>query len=523
MICVSLTGRSTEEMLEGAAKAARLGADLVEFRLDYAHHPDISQLLAGKSLPAILTCRRRRDGGCFEGAEAERVRLLQQAVDLGAEHVDVEVDAVSQLARRPGVRIIVSVHDFKETPKDLDQLYKRIAGRPNPDVVKIVTTANDISDNFRLFELLRKATVPTIALAMGERGVMSRILAGRFGGFLTFAALDAQSGSAPGQPTIEELTKLYRYREIDAETELFGVVANPVAHSMSPLIHNAAFAECGMNRVYLPFLVDDVTDFIARCRTLPVKGLSVTIPHKERAMQSADEVDELTRRIGALNTLVERDGKLIGTNTDRSAAIGAMERALGGRKADMSPASSSQGGPDVPARQRTGPDKSGSHHGSGRSPLAGKRVALVGARGTARAVAIGLVDAGATVKIFNRTPARAEALAGELGCEWGGLDQLADAGHVEVIVNTTPVGMYPEIDTSIVPAWLLREGVLVFDAVYNPVETRLIRDAVAHGCLTVTGLEMFVAQAARQFELFTGENPPVELMRRVVEERLTAG
>jgi 3-dehydroquinate dehydratase/shikimate dehydrogenase len=324
---------------------------------------------------------------------------------------------------------------------------------------------------------------------MGERGVVSRILAPRFGSLLTFASLNPAGATAPGQLTINELLNLYRSCDINEDTELFGVIANPVAHSMSPLIHNAAFWHLGMNRVYLPFLVDDVTDFIARFRELPVKGFSVTLPHKERAMESADEIDPETRRIGALNTLVERHGKLVGTNTDRSAALGAMEHALGGRQAGV-------------------------------SPLKGKRVVLIGARGTARAVGVGLVDAGAKVKILNRTAEKAQALADELGCEWGPLDDLSVARDADVIINTTPIGMHPNVDESIVPADFLRKGMLVFDAVYNPVETKLIREARSSGCLTVTGLEMFVAQAAEQFHLFTGEKPPVDVMRSVVEAKL---
>jgi len=499
MICVPLTGKTTEAMLAGAARAAKLGADLVEFRLDYLASPDVAKLVQGKELPAIFTCRPKREGGLFEGDETRRIGVLQQAMDLGAEYVDVELDSVAKIRRAGRTRLIVSVHDLEGTPGDLGGLYRKISAC-GPDIVKIATTAKDISDNLGLFEVLRRADRPTIALAMGERGVVSRILAGKFGGFLTFAALEPEKTSAAGQLTVEELTGLYRYPEMNAATELYGVIAKPVGHSMSPLIHNAAFAHCGMNRVYLPFLVDDVTGFIARFRGLAVKGFSVTIPHKERAMDSADEVDELTRRIGALNTLVERGGRLVGRNTDCSAATGAMERALGGLKGAV-------------------------------SPLAGKRAAVVGARGTARAVAFGLVNAGARVRIYNRTTTRARALAAELAstfpdrprCEWSPLDELAGLSDADVIVNTTPVGMHPRVDETVVPADVLRKGMLVFDAVYNPVETRLIREARERGCVTVTGLEMFVGQAAEQFELFTGEKPPVEVMREAVERKLMGG
>ena len=488
MICVSLTGQTTEAMLSLAERAAEKGADLVEFRLDYLAEPDVAQLVAQKPLPAIFTCRPVREGGRFEGAEADRIALLQQAMDAGADYVDVELDAVGKIERKPNVTLIVSLHDFERTPDDLDALYRTMTGRPSPDVVKIATTATDVGDNFRLFDLLKRATVPTIALAMGERGVGSRILARKFGGLLTFASLEEGAGSAPGQLTIDALTNLYRYRSINADTEVFGVAAKPVAHSMSPLIHNTAFAELGLDAVYVPFLVDDITDFLKRSRPF-VRGYSVTLPHKEEAFRNADEVDDLTRKIGSLNTLVAREGKLVGTNTDITAAIGAMEDALGGKAGDA-------------------------------SPLAGRKVALVGVRGTARAVGFGLVDAGAEVTIYNRTIERAATLAKELGCEWAGLDELPSAS-ADVIANTTSVGMHPNVDASVVPTALLREGILVFDAVYNPIETKLIREARERKCLTVTGLEMFVRQASEQFNLFTDLEPPVNLMRRVVEDRLT--
>ena len=487
MICVSLTGHTVEEMLRDAARAAKAGADVVEFRVDCMAKPDVGALVAKAPVPEIITCRPTREGGQFAGDEAARLAVLQRAIDLGADYVDVELDSVARIHPEWGGRLIVSVHDFEKTPDDLPALHRRIADT-GADIVKIATTARDISDNLRIFDLLDAAAEPTIALAMGERGVISRILSRRFGGYLTFASLERGRESASGQLAIDDLLGLYRFRDVRSDTELFGVVANPVGHSMSPLIHNAAFAHLGMNRLYLPFLVDDVTDFLARFRGI-VKGFSVTIPHKERAMESADEIDPLTRRIGALNTLVARGGKLIGANTDMSAAVGAMEHALGGRR-------------------------------SGVSPLAGKRVALLGARGTARAIAVGLVDAGADVRIYNRTADRAKALADELGCAWSPLDDIASARDADVIANTTPVGMSPKVDASPVPAGVLRKGMLVFDAVYNPLDTKLLREARERGCLCVSGIEMFVLQAAEQFRLFTGEAAPVNVMRDAVTSKL---
>jgi 3-dehydroquinate dehydratase/shikimate dehydrogenase len=514
MICVPLTGKTVEEMLRDAHRAAKAGADLVEFRVDCMEKPEVDALVAKAPVPEIITCRPRREGGNFAGEESARLAVLQKAIDLGADYIDVELDSVAHVHPEWHGKLIVSVHDFERTPDDLPRLHKRIADT-GADVVKIATTARDISDNLRIFDLLDSVAEPTIALAMGECGVISRILSRKFGGWLTFASLERGKESAEGQITVDELLKLYRFRDIRHDTEIFGVVANPVAHSMSPLIHNAAFAHLGMNCVYVPMLVDDVTGFLARFRAL-AKGFSVTLPHKERAMDSADEIDPLTKRIGALNTLVVKDGKLIGANTDLPAAIGAMEQALGADPCATSPTESMM---PRPSRYHA----SGAHGEEGASPLRGKRVAVIGARGTARAIILGLVDAGAEVKIYNRTVERARLLAEEFGASWAGLDALAEIKSADVLVNTTPVGMWPKVDASPVPADVLHKGMLVFDAVYNPLETRLLREARERGCLCVSGLEMFVLQAAEQFRLFTGQEPPVDVMRDAVTRRLTGG
>ncbi len=490
MICVPLTGKTTEEMLAGARQAAKAGADCVEYRVDYMDRPDVAALVGKGPLPEIVTCRPKREEGNFAGDESARIAILQKAVDLGADYVDVEYGSVKKVRPHRPTKLIVSVHDYIRTEENLPRLHLRLAAT-GADIVKIATTARDIRDNLRLFELLAGASVPTIALAMGERGVISRILAPKFGGYLTFASLEAGKESAAGQLTIAELLGLYRYREINRDTELFGVVANPVAHSMSPAIHNAAFRHLGMNRLYLPFLVDDVTDFLARFRGV-VKGFSITIPHKEAACPSADEIDPLSRRIGAINTLVERDGRLIGTNTDLPAAIGAIEAALCGT-----------GIPACP------------------SPLKGKKAAVLGARGTARAIVAGLVDAGAEVKIYNRTPDRARALAEEFGASWASLNAVAEVRDADVLVNTTPLGMWPKVDASPVSADLLSKNMLVFDAVYNPIETKLLREARERGATCVSGIEMFVRQAARQFELFTRNPAPIDKMREAVLGKLS--
>lgn len=483
MICIPITGKTQVEIAEQMFSASRL-ADLVELRLDYAPGAALPELLAGRRCPVIVTCRPKRQGGLYEGPEEKRIALLQQAVDLGAEYVDVELDSAVKIRRSGRTQIIVSHHDFEKVPDNVGAIHHELV-RAGADIAKIACTVRDIRDNLRLLAVLQDTKHRTIMLGMGEAGLPTRILGRKYGNFLTFASLEAGKESAPGQVTADELIHMYRYRSIGPQTAVYGVIANPVRHSMSPAVHNAAFADRGLDAVYLPFLVEgDVAEFLRAFRILGVKGYSVTVPHKERALEAMDESDALGRRIGALNTIADRAGKLYGTNTDVGAAIAALEAALGGR-----------------------------------SPLREKSVVLIGAGGAARAVAYGLLDRGAQVIIANRTVERAQALAQEVGARAIPLKELADV-EADILINTTTVGMQPRVDESPVPKSVLRPGMLVFDAVYNPLETRLLYDARKAGCKILSGLDWFIRQAAAQFELWTGKPAPVQVMEKVARERL---
>ncbi len=504
MICIPIVSRTQGEIEADMASAAGL-ADVVELRMDYAPAADLRRLLDKRTTPVIVTNRPAREGGAFDGPEEERLALLQKAVDLGAEYVDVEWDCVGRI-RRGGLgrrsfseggptKLIVSRHDFERTPEDLVRLHSEIV-RSGADIAKIACLARDLRDNLRIFDLLRAAKHPTIALCMGELGLISRVLGRKFGNVLTYASLRPGSESAPGQVTAAELRDLYRYKKIGAATPIYGVIANPVAHSMSPAIHNAAFEETGLDAVYVPLKVEtDPVGFVKAFRALDVQGYSVTLPHKEAILPAMDEVDDLARRIGALNTVVNRNGRLVGTNTDVTAVVGALEEALSGD----------------PARRKTGE----------RSRLDGKRVLLIGAGGAARAVAFGLVARGAKVMVANRTRERAVRLAQELGCDSCALSEIASYG-ADVLINATSVGMLPNVEETPVPASVLRKNMVVFDAVYNPPETRLIREAKTAGCRTISGIAWFVNQAAAQFELWTGKPAPREVMERVIRKKLGA-
>jgi 3-dehydroquinate dehydratase/shikimate dehydrogenase len=494
VICVSVMAPTLEAMRTKVRAAADL-ADVIELRLDSLPPDawDLKALLSERPRPVIVTCRAASEGGLYRGPEPARHAVLQQAIDLGASYVDVELSCVGALRRAAGTKLIVSVHNLQETPPDLPRLHHDLLAA-GADIVKIATTARSLTDNLRIFELLVSAHAPTIALCMGELGRISRILGRKFGAVLTYGALAPGEETAPGQVPAIDLRDLYRYRTITSETQVFGVIGKPVAHSLSPAIHNAAFDRLGLNAVYVPFLVDEVGPFIQAFREIEVKGYSVTLPHKEAALLACDVVDPAAQRIGAVNTVVARNGQLHGYNCDYIAALRCLERALGAKRARK------------------------------RSPLAGRRVALVGAGGVARTIAFAVADRGGLVTVFNRTLDRAERLAADVarGTLAAPLADLSGA-HYDVLVNATPVGMTPNVDASPVPTDALQPGAVVFDTIYTPLETRLIREARARGCTAVTGLEMFVDQAAAQCALFTGQKAPVALMRHSVLARLPSG
>jgi 3-dehydroquinate dehydratase / shikimate dehydrogenase len=500
MICVALTGRSNEEMLRMMHESAP-NADLLELRIDYIAEPDVRKLLEARSRPVIVTCRPAEEGGMFAGTESRRIALLEQAASLGAEYVDIELASAAEYHGK-GAKKVVSHHDFRGVPADAKAIHARLVAA-GADVAKIAVTAHGIHDNLVTFDLLKDVggSIPTIALCMGEHGLISRILAPKFGGFLTFAAAQSNrevKASAPGQITARQLREEFRYGKVGPRTALYGVIGKPIAHSLSPAIHNAAYDELGIDAVYVPFLVDDVRRFVPAFRALGVRGFSVTLPHKEALLETADAVDSIAEHIGAANTLYEKDGQLRATNTDCLASVGALARAL---------------------RART-PDSAG-------ATLGGRHVVVCGAGGAARALVFGLVEQGANVTIVNRTPERGQRLAQDAAKVGPGTCQSAPTDSLmgmefDVLCNLTSVGMHPNVDETPVPREALKPQHVVFDAVYNPLETRLLREAKEIGCTIVPGLDWFIGQAAAQFELWFGRPAPTDTMRAVAERQLRA-
>lgn len=517
-LCVSIHVTDFAPARRDIARAAEAGADLVEVRLDRVEDQAIiGQILAGAPLPCIATCRPTWEGGSCELDEFDRIVRLAMAADSGASYVDIELNAIDghenqfseilQTVTEQGhPRLIISSHDFAGRPAKLFGILSRMESLP-AHVNKLVWTARTIRDNLEAFEILQNRTKPTIAFCMGEAGIISRILTKKFGGFLTFASLQDGAGTAPGQINIADMKRLYRWDAIRPETRVYGVVGSPVAHSMSPAIHNAAFEATGFDGVYVPLLVNPgyesfkafMASFLAFA-PLDLSGLSVTIPHKENALRYLQEiggtVDPLAERIGALNTIIidrsQGQVRLRGFSTDYAAILDPITEALG---------------IDPPA-------------------LAGCRVGVIGAGGTGRTAVAALAHRGADVTVFNRTLDRAAALVREFNGRSGTvraapLDAL-DGADCRVYINTTSLGMHPKVDDSPFYGHCPRLGpnTLVLDAVYNPPQTKMLRQSQQAGAKTISGLEMFIRQAAGQFEAWTGQPAPLPVMRNVIETRL---
>jgi 3-dehydroquinate dehydratase/shikimate dehydrogenase len=490
MICVSI-GRSRHKHMKAEHRhLVQEGARLVELRLDYiTSRVNIARLLRDRPCPVIATCRREQDGGKFTGTEEKRLIILRSAIAEGVDYVDLEEDVASQIRRYGQTKRIISYHNFRHTPRDLRELHARMA-RLDADIIKIATMANHPRDNVRVLEMMQESEIPTIGMCMGDIGTPSRILAAKFGAPFTYATFHHERALAPGQLSYQQMTEVYNYEGIRRETEVFGVVADPVSHSYSPLIHNAAFRESGVSAVYIPFRVprEAVHEFIEDVPRLGIKGLSVTIPHKETFAKYLTKVDPAVKGIAAVNTVIFKDGQIVGYNTDYKAAMDALEAKLG-------------------------------TVGAQPSPLANRRVLVLGAGGAARAILYGLERRHARAFISSRTRQRADTLADNFSgraVDWEDRHRVA----VEIVINTTPVGMHPNVDETPYKKQFLKPSMLVFDSVYNPESTLLVKEARETGCEVITGVEMFIRQAALQFYLFTGQEAPAEHMRQTLRRAI---
>jgi 3-dehydroquinate dehydratase / shikimate dehydrogenase len=488
MICVTLGRSRHKRMIAEHQQLVEQGVELVELRLDYIGRAvSLGRLLTNRPGPVVITARRREDGGRWMKSEQERLMLLRSAIAAGVEYVDIEADVAEQIPRYGNTKRIISYHDFSGTPDELEELHERMA-EEDADIVKIATMANSFKDNVRMMNLVKNAKVPTIGICMGETGIMTRLLANRLGSPFTYATFSGGKKVAPGLLDYREMESLYRYKEIDEHTEFFGVVADPVAHSYSPLIHNRAFQNDGLNARYFPLRVSssDLPNFMACAKEIGIHGVSVTIPHKEAALDFCTQAESSATGIGAVNTLIFHDDDVLGYNTDYRAAMDCITEVF---KKDQS---------------------------SNRS-LQGLKAMILGAGGVSRAVAWGLRQRNVEVTITSRNHERSQILASEIGCRAVEWEQRHDS-KVNLLVNGTPVGMHPDVDSSPYNPEALNQYLVVFDTVYNPENTLLIKQAKRAQCRIITGVDMFVRQAAYQYKLFTGQEASMQLLRTTIKQ-----
>ena len=487
-ICVAIIGSTAAEMIE-KANAVVKETPFLEFRLDYlekplAALPKFKQFFTDNTAATgVATCRRTANGGKFSGNLAAEMEILVKAAGAGFHIVDLELESVEavkkgelQKLRETGVALIVSHHDFSAT-KDLDKIYERIEPF-QPDFVKIVPTAKTLTDNVTLIRFLERMNerANIIGICMGDAGIISRVLGLRAGSTFTFAAATPGEETGPGQIAARTLIETYRIDQVDAATKVYGVAGNPIKSSLSPIMMNTAFRRETVNAVYLALQAAKVSDLLKLVQEIPIQGLSITMPHKQEIMQYLENTDPLSAKIGACNTVLRaQDGKLYGFNTDVAGIVGPLEK---------------------------------------RISLRGAKALVLGAGGAARAAVFGLRDKGAEVFILNRTPETAQKLARQSGSKTIKKDALAKTSF-DVILNATPIGMAGQKGSPLLEAKDLNTK-LVFDLVYNPLETPLIRLARQQGIGFITGIEMFVQQGARQFEIWTGKPAPEEEMLRVV-------
>lgn len=489
-VCVSVAGATGDELVDKAEVVARDNT-FIELRLDYVAKPGLALsklklfLASHPHVAVIATCRRTAGGGKFQGSIAAQLEILGKAAALGCQFVDIEFQSASHLKPaqleklRSRAAVILSFHDFHATEK-LDKTLTKMSAYP-ADFYKIVGTAKTLYDNVTLMKFLdcHRDAQSLVALCMGEQGIISRVLGVRAGSAFTFAAVTKDEKTAPGQVTVQELRGTYRIDQVDAATKVYGVVGDPIAHSLSPAIMNAALRRENVNGVFLALHAKSLKDLLACVHEIPIHGLAITMPYKEEIVAYLDNTDPLTAKIGACNTVVRsQDGKLYGFNTDTSGIVRPLEQ---------------------------------------RMPLGDARILVLGAGGAARAAVFGLKARGAQISILNRSLPAAQKLARQARVR---VVKRADLKKLDfdVIINATPVGMGDAHESPLNADEIKAQ--YVFDMVYDPAETRLLELAKERGAQIIPGREMFVHQAARQFEIWTGKPAPREDMLRIVQTAL---
>jgi shikimate dehydrogenase/3-dehydroquinate dehydratase type I len=520
MICIPITSRNNKEALHAIKRSCRF-ADFIELRMDLIGRGNLAELISAvrgnpRSIIIIVTCRKKeeaaRAGAALRIKSAvinteKKLALLKEAIELGADFIDIELaegqKAINELkslcAKRGGkTNIIVSYHNLKETPAltRLKEIFHQCA-KTKPAVVKIVTTAKTVEDNLTTLNLIsstRKSSQKIISFCMGDKGGISRAIAPFMGSYLSFATLGKEGQSAPGQYTVSEMNQFQKWFNGQRRSRLAPVLSlgkslpknyillgNPVGHSLSTLMHNAALKKMGIEENYSAFCVQDIGSAMEGLRGMNIRGASVTIPFKVAVMEYLDDIDDDALEIGAVNTIVNNNGRLNGYNTDWLGLILTIKKAM---------------------------------------TIRNKTFVIVGAGGTAQAAAYGIIKEGGLPVIINRTAERGKILSKKWNCPFY---PFSEAGRIKAdcLINTTSVGMNPQRDKSPVSAETLAGYKYVMDVIYNPLKTKLLADAEKRGCKILSGVDMFVHQGAQQIRIWTGKEPPRTLMKKVILERLT--
>ncbi|MGL4593988.1 MAG: shikimate dehydrogenase [Thermoguttaceae bacterium] len=503
MICVTIACGSHTRMIKEHQSLVADGVSLVELRLDFLRRePELHRLFPERPSAIVVTIRRPEDGGLWRESEEKRQLILRSAIADEVEFVDLEVDIADKIPVFGKTRRIISYHNLKGMPDDLETLHREMASK-SPYFIKIAVNPNTVSDMFRFIKFVREKNVEAkslgdkgvrvIGICMGEMGKATRILGKKFGMPYTYATFSSSRIVAPGLLDYKEMRDIYHYDKNDENTAVFGIIGNPIGHSLSPLIHNRSFLEQKINAVYVPFPLDEdnVPEFMRHAAEWDVRGISVTIPHKVTVLEYLTKMDSAVDKIGACNTVLFQNQDRIGYNTDYMSALSSIELGLGGTVTDPV------------------------------SVMKGKLALILGAGGAGKALAFGLKNRGALVSIADINGNRAFELSKHLDCDvvdWAARTKL----NPDILVNCTPVGMHPNVNDSPFDKSGISGKTLVFDAIYNPENTLLIKSAKEKGCKVVTGVDMFVGQACLQFKLFTGQKASASFMRQLIRNALSA-
>jgi shikimate dehydrogenase/3-dehydroquinate dehydratase type I len=520
MICIPITAKTNKEALQEIERSCPI-ADFIELRMDLIADGNLDDLIpairnAADAIKIIVTCRKKEEAlpvnelpgarSIMKNKEIGKMDLLKKAIKMKTDFVDIELTegqaAIGELrdycAKLGGVTgIIVSYHDIKKTPSvaKLKKIFHQ-SMENGAAVVKIVAFAKSAEDNLKVLGMIpyaQKHSQKIIAMCMGAEGRISRVVAPFLGAYLSFAALAPGAQSAPGQLTVRQMRQINnliqgnRPNQVEAvfssgqDMQNYVLLGNPVAQSLSPLMHNAALKEMGIDGRYSAFCVSDLEAALQGIKGMDIRGASVTIPYKVSVMGYLDEIQDDALKIGAVNTIVNNNGRLVGYNTDWLGLLLTIRELM---------------------------------------PVKDQTFVIIGAGGTARAAVYGIMKEGGLPIIVNRTMVRGKILSNELNCPFYSLSDLAKV-KADCLINTTPVGMYPHTDQSPMEASSLAGYKYVIDVIYNPLKTKLLRDAEKQGCRIASGLDMFVHQGAQQLKLWTGKEPSRALMKKVVTERLT--